>query len=153
MSDVLPGGEIRGVLLPLRSGQLLLPNSSVAEVIGYREPDVEGEAGESWLVGWLTWRQLRLPLVDFDRLLGVSDETPGTRARIAICHTLGGDPEFPYIGLRLQSIPHLVRVSEETITLPEGEELPPMSLCRLQLNGQPALIPDLDALEQALNRS
>lgn len=151
MSEQAPAQEIRGVLLPLKTGQLLLPNTSVAEVIGLRDPEQQGDAERPWLMGWFNWRHQTLPLVDFDRVLGERESAVNTRARIAICHATGGNPKLPYIGLKLQAIPHLVRVTEEVIALPEGEvALPPMTLCQLQLNGREAWIPDLEALEQAL---
>jgi len=42
--------DIRGVLITVTQGRLLLPNASVAEVITYSEPEPVGDAPE-WLLG------------------------------------------------------------------------------------------------------
>ena len=144
--------EIRGVLLPLRAGQLLLPNASVSEVIGYRDPEAPPENAPDWLLGVMSWRQYPIPLISFDNLLGLSDNSIGARARIAICNTLNGNAERPYIGILLRSIPHLVRVIEPLITpvdVPGGTG--EMVARKVRISGQEAWIPDLDALERALD--
>jgi chemosensory pili system protein ChpC len=150
-SDVLQM-EVRGVLLPLRFGQLLLPNASVSEVIGYRDPEPPPEHAPEWLLGIMSWRQYPIPLVSFDSLLGHSDTSIGARARIAICNTLNPNPERPLIGILLRSIPHLVRVIEPLITPADdtGEAVEMMAR-KVRISGQEAWIPDLDALEKALD--
>ncbi len=36
--------EVRGVLLPINSGKLLLPNASISEVVNYSQPEpLEGD--------------------------------------------------------------------------------------------------------------
>ena len=42
------------MLIPLREGRLLLPNATVAEVIGYREPDAVAFDAD-WLQGKVSW--------------------------------------------------------------------------------------------------
>ena len=90
--------EIRAVLIPLESGRLLLPNATVAEVVGYQPPEpVEG--GPDWLLGEVEWRQNRIPVVAFERTLGGNPGDAGHRARIVICNTLNGNAERPHIGI------------------------------------------------------
>ena len=145
--------EVRGVLLPLRSGQLLLPNVSVSEVIGFRQPDSPPDDAPDWLLGVMSWHQRLVPLVSFDVLVGSPSEEIGNRARIAICNTLNGNPQRPYIGILLRSIPHLVRVTEEFIApLGEPGDGGDMVKQQVRISGQEAWIPDLDALEQALSK-
>lgn len=145
--------EVRGVLLPLRGGQLLLPNASVSEVIGYRDPEPPPDNAPDWLLGVMSWRQYPIPLVSFDSLLELSDTTVGARARIAICNTLNGNTERPYVGILLRSIPHLVRVIEPLITpMEQPGDIGEMVARKVRISGQEAWIPDLDALEQALEK-
>ena len=54
--------EVRGVLLPLQSGQLLLPNISVSEVVGYGEPEEVPKGAPDWLHGVMSWRHYQVPL-------------------------------------------------------------------------------------------
>ena len=53
--------EIRGVMVPVTDGRVLLPNATVAEVISYTTPDPIAGA-PAWLLGRLSWRGWRLPV-------------------------------------------------------------------------------------------
>lgn len=152
MTDA-PQLELRGVLLPLRIGQLLLPNASVSEVIGYRDPEQPPDQAPDWLLGIFSWRQYPIPLVSFESLLGAEEISVGARARIAICNTLNGNTDRPYVGILLRSIPHLVRVIEPLITpADDDEEVGEMVARKVRISGQEAWIPDLDELEKALDQ-
>ena len=151
MSSAMTSYEVRGVLLPLQSAQLLLPNASVSEVVGYMIPDpIDGEVPE-WLLGRFSWRQQSVPLVSFEGLVGLPQQEIGHRARVAICNSLNGNAECPYIGIVLTSIPHLVRISADNISAQdESEDLGEMVAQQVILAGEKAWIPDLDALERAM---
>ncbi|MCW8906549.1 MAG: chemotaxis protein CheW [Sedimenticola sp.] len=150
MSEVESGGEVRGVLLPLRQGQLLLPNAAVCEVVSYRQPDpLEGD-GPGWVLGRFNWRNHAMPLVSYEALLDQEEGEIGHRARVAICNTLSGDTLMPYIGILLNSAPHLVRITEQMIETQAGVQEAPMVKAAVSVNGVAALVPDLDALEAAL---
>ncbi len=142
---------VRGVLLPLLSGQLLLPNVSVSEIVGYQEPEPFPDHYPDWMLGQLAWRRQPIPLISYEHLLGFSLERVENRARVAICCTLNGNVERPYIGILLKSVPRLARVSEETvIPINDTDDVNEMVAQRVRINGQDAWIPDLDALESAI---
>jgi len=139
--------EVRSVLLPLHNGQLLLPNASVAEVAAYRE-SVELPSSPDWLLGMISWRWKKIPLVCFDTLVGMPPQKTGVRARIAVCYALSGELEQSFLGVLTQSVPHLTRASEELIVSdPEPAELSDGVMQQVLINGEKAWIPDLDALE------
>jgi chemosensory pili system protein ChpC len=148
MSDAnTPVGEIRGVLLPLHGGQLLLPNASVSEVAGYHPPNPVADAPE-WLLGLLDWRQYQIPVVSFEALVETGSAQPTKRARLAVCNTLGGNPKRPFIGIVLTSMPHLVKVTEDVIMpMAKPQDLGPAVKREVMINGEEAWIPDLNALE------
>lgn len=145
--------EVRGVLLPLQAGQLLLPNTSISEVVGYRQPDSHPQNAPEWLLGNMSWRQFQVPLINFDLLLDKRQREIGQRARIAICNSISGLVQRPYIAILLRTIPRLAKVTEATIApVDETGEPLPMIARHVSINGQEAWIPDLDALETELSR-
>ena len=148
-SSILGSGEIRGVLLPIGSRFLLLPNSAVAEVIGYREPKADTAAPDWWL-GWIEWRGLRVPVVSLEQALGRQESERGSRrARIAILNTLNGNADLPYIGVYTQGISRLTRITADNLTEDtSGTLASPLVLAAFRINEQPAWIPDMDKLEQ-----
>jgi len=144
---MIQDNEIRAVLIPIHNGQLLLPNASVAEIISYQTPEKQPDSPD-WLLGMVAWRQQQVPLICFDGQVGMAPKQIGVRARIAICNALGQNPARPYIAILTQTIPRLVRVSEEVIeTDPGFQELGETVIQQVLINGEKAWIPDLDVVE------
>jgi len=148
-SRVLGDHEMRGVLLPVGRRFLLLPNSAVAEVIGYREPEIDGPAPEWWL-GWIEWRGLRVPVVSYEQVIGHQEELRGSqRARIAILSTLNGNSSLPYVGIYTLGISRLARIGADTLAEDNSEEAESsLVLESVIINDLPAWIPDMDKLEE-----
>jgi chemosensory pili system protein ChpC len=147
MSEADAFTELRGVLLPLKEAQLLLPSASISEIVGYHQPTPVADA-PPWLLGLFPWHQQKVPLISFETLVGKGSEDIGHGARVAICKTLGGNPERPFLGVVLSSMPQLVRVTEEVIApLSQEEELGSAVLRQVVVNNRAAWIPDLNALE------
>lgn len=152
MSDNPAPEEVRCVLLPIYSGQLLLPSASIAEVVGYRPPNpIENADLPDWVMGTFSWRRRQIPLISFDAMVSFASSHVGHRARIAICYALGGDEKIQYVALMLRAIPRLIRIDEETIEV-AGEigDVGPMVLSQVRINGEEAWIPNLEALEEAV---
>lgn len=57
------------VMIPMSGRQLLLPNVSIAEVVDYASADAGANTPE-WLVGYLDWRGLQLPVISYDAANG-----------------------------------------------------------------------------------
>lgn len=142
--------EIRGVMLPLHSTMLILPNVTVAEVIGYRDPDPIRNA-PAWLMGSLNWRQHKMPLISYEFFVHKEAAEPGYRSRIAVCHNLSGNPQVPFIGIMCNSIPRLVRINNDTIVDPMmlNALMPEMTLKQITYQGEEAWIPDIEGLAKA----
>ena len=140
--------KVRSVLIPLQGEKLLMPNASVAEVVHYVAPEALADAPD-WLLGQVSWREQSVPLVSFERLMGQPmDEQTSRQTRLAICYTLNGNTERPYVAILAASRPRLVQVSDNNIS-PETEvrELGGEVLRQVRVDGEAALIPDLDEVE------
>lgn len=139
--------EIRGVLLPLHEAQLLLPNASVSEVVGLEELKAVSDVPE-WFLGIQEWRGQEIPVISFEKLLGLPVAEPGVRTRVAVCNTLGGNKDCPFIGLLLASTPRLVRISEDVVAL-QSDEMDLGEAVKLQvtINDENAWIPDMNSVE------
>jgi chemosensory pili system protein ChpC len=139
--------EIRGVLLPLHEAQLLLPNASVSEVVGLEQLKQLSDVPE-WFLGTQEWRGQVIPVISFEKLLGLPVAEPGVRARVAVCNTLGGNKDCPFIGLLLASTPRLVRITEDAIA-PQSDEQELGEAVKRQviINEENAWIPDMNSVE------
>lgn len=149
MSDELPR-EIRCVLVPAGSLRLLLPNTTVAEVI--TQPAHEAVAGApEWLLGRFAWRGWRVPLVSFARLAGAGAGDAELTVRVAVLKALGGHPKMPFIAVLTQGFPRLTTLNAELI-IPthDGNDLPPGVRAQVLVRDDVAVIPDLEGIEAEL---
>lgn len=143
--------EIRGVMLPVTGGRLLVPNTDMAEVITYAAP-ARVDGAPPWLLGRLTWRGWGLPVLAFSALVGVAGGGEATEnARVAILKALSGHPRLPYFGVLSQGFPRLTLISEAILQPdPAAGELPLGVREQVIVHDEPAWIPDLAAVEGML---
>lgn len=144
------GDSVHSLVIPVSGRNLVLPNAVVAEIVPYHTPEpISG--GSSWLLGWLDWRDQRVPLISLEALAGRLPDQAVAGARIAVLNGLGGHPELPFFALVTQGIPRLVRISELSITpAPQAVGDDPTVRLQVLVEGEPAVIPDIDALEDLL---
>ncbi len=142
--------ELRGVVLPTGDADLVLPNTAVADVAGYKEPAPYANA-PGWLLGAVPWRGCSLPLVSLAMANAVPiDVSHGQRGRMVICYTPSGNRSLPYVGVFAVGPPRLARLSAATLQPAEGVPDNPFVLHALTYAERPAWIPDMDAIERAL---
>ena len=140
--------DIRGVLIQVAGGRLLLPNATIAEVLSYADPEPVENAPD-WLLGRIRWRGWQLPLVAFARLSGIAEERGGLGSKVVVLKALGGDPKTPYFAMLTQGFPRLVTVARDTVVTDTSsdEALPEGVQARVLLNEDEALLPDLEHIE------
>ena len=140
------------LLLPMHMDIALLPNAAVAEVIPYSEPVPIDDAPE-WFLGYMNWRDRRVPLVMFE---AASDGEAGRihkGCRIAVLNTLNGNRDLPYIAIVMQGLPSLQIVRPNTIQYADRPTMQRQSIkAYVNLNGVAAVVPDIDELESRLLR-
>ncbi len=145
--------DIRGVLINVNQGRLLLPNASVAEVITFSDPEPVENAPD-WLLGRIRWRGWRLPLLSFSRFAGWSQEEGQLGAKVAVLKALGGNPKLPFFAVLSQGFPRLVTVTESMLSeLHDMKELPLGIHSKVVLNDDPAVVPDLLSLELLIDKA
>ena len=139
--------EIRGVMLPVTGGRVLVPNTTMAEVITYAQPAAIADA-PSWMLGRLAWRGWGLPVLAFSVLAGVSNQEPTENTRVAILKALSAHARLPYFGVLCQGFPRLTLISEEML-VPDDASGAVLAGVREQVrvHDESAWIPDLGAIE------
>ncbi len=148
MSDALD--SLTGLIIPLAGQPLLLPNVAVAELVGYRLSQASAH-GPEWFLGWASWRDQRVPVIDPGLMLG-QPASEGQASRMLILNAVGGRPGVSFLGLRVSGIPRTTRVVRgELQAAGEGAEFVSRQV-RLAGEEELLLIPDLEAMEQALGQ-
>jgi chemosensory pili system protein ChpC len=145
--------EIRGLMIPVTNGRVLMPNANVAEVISYSNPD-RIPAVPDWLLGRINWRGWRLPLFSFSLLAGMAMDERTSGGRVTVMKALGGNARLPYIAMLAQGFPRLTTITPE-ILVPtgEGQALRPGVMMDLLVRDDTAVIPDLLQIEQLITEA
>ena len=147
-----PQRDIRGVLISVNQGRLLLPNASVAEVITFSDPEPV-ENAPSWMLGQIRWRGWRLPLLSFSRFAGWSDEEGQIGAKVVVLKALGGNPKLPYFAVLSQGFPRLVTVAASALQETSSGAQAAGIHSTVRLNDDDASVPDLLGLETLIQQA
>ena len=142
--------DLRGVLIQVTGGRLLLPNACIAEILSVADPEpIDG--APDWLLGRIRWRGWQVPLVAYSTLAGLGAHDPALRGqRVLVLKTLKGDPRMPYFALLTEGFPRLVAISPTQLDERADAALDDVVAAAVRFQDEDALVPDLDAVERRL---
>jgi len=139
--------QMRGVLISVAGGKLLLPNTTVSEIITYAAPESVSEK-PAWYLGAIRWKGYRLPLVSVSGLVGWTQPNSVAGAKVAILKALSGEAKLPYFAVITQGFPRLVNItSEQLIDDPEHANEYYYSA---YLDNDAVSVPNLEAIERQI---
>jgi chemosensory pili system protein ChpC len=142
--------EIRGVMIPVTGGRVLLPNATVAEVITYTRPEAI-DGAPPWLLGRLGWRGWRLPLFSLPMLAGHASEEDTRNSRVTVLKGLSGNAKIPFLAMLAQGFPRLTTITSELlITTGDNTEVGPGVHSEVLVRDDHAVIPDLGRIEELI---
>ncbi len=142
--------EIRTILAPLTDGYVMLPNSAVGEILTFTSLE-PFEHGPPWLLGEIAWRGWQVPVINYERMLkGNSDTTITAKTRVLIVKTLGESTQVNYIGLVIQGLPRLKKVSASTLVEKQIDDLPDTVFSKVTIDDLQAVIPELGELTRTI---
>ena len=137
--------SVRCMLLPLTSLNLLVPNSAVAEIIGYSTPRQLSSTSD-WFAGVVLWRGVYIPVVAVEQMCGVSVAQSGPRARIGIIYNPERDPDLPDLGIHMQDIPRAYLAEADSMEAGGDEGISEYLLARVDDEQLGRVIPNLDKI-------
>jgi chemosensory pili system protein ChpC len=138
--------EIHCMLIPTEPETLLLPTSTMAEVIDFVQP-TPMESAPGWLLGQVEWESRQVPVFSFSDLINGTDmNTVPSKSKIMILKSLSGSARIPYLGLLLADLPRPVVVMDSNL-VETGDEKKSLGVYRrITIEDQEAIIPDIDRL-------
>ena len=145
--------EIRTIMAPLIDSHVLLPNSAVAEVLGFTPPEPFKQS-PSWLLGELAWHGWQVPIISFEQLVNKKERSSVTpKSRILIIKTLGESTQVNYVGLVIQGLPKLKKVTESSLVEQQVDDLPDTLFSRVSMDELEAVIPELGELTHIVEQA
>ena len=139
--------ELSILLIPLADRQLVLPNVAVAEIISYSAPSPD-EGTALWSLGQIEWRSESIPLISLEQLNDASITQQPSNDRIIVINGIVDSEQLPYCALVVAGVPRQMRIGRSEIIEFEGREIGPAEKRWVSVNGEQAVIPDLDWIQQ-----
>ena len=133
------------MLLPLSSINLLVPNSAVAEVVGYSTPKTLPDCSE-WFPGVVLWRGVYVPVVSLEEMCLLDTAIVGPRSRVAIIYNPERDTELPYLGIHIQDIPRAYLAESDKMESGSDDGLGQYLLSNVDEDHFARAIPNLDSI-------
>ncbi len=139
---------VRSLWVPLAGTNLLVPNVAIAEVIGH-QPYETLAGGPDWLLGSLRWRDILVPVVSMERLLGFESPDAGRGARIAVVNSVKADSGLSFYAMPTAGIPRLFAADEDALgeaAQVDGARVEYIA-CGVQIGSERALVPNMELIE------
>lgn len=139
--------EIRGLMVTVTQGRVLIPNANVSEIITAATPEPIAQAPD-WLMGQVRWRGWRVPLFSFSILAGLAAAENALNAKVIILKTLSAQGKIPYIAMLCLGFPRLTTITPDIlIPLETGGAERAGVRVQVMVRDTPAFIPDLRDIE------
>ena len=151
MPDVVT--ELPVFVVPLQKSRVLVPSASVAEVIPY-EPLRRVQDTPDWLLGFLGWRGVQVPVASFEMLTverASFSLVSVASASLVILRAPDSEPDFNFMAIVAQTPPRLVRITAEEL-FETGEAVEKTELMKVRYLDDIVSIPDLDYVETEIRR-
>ncbi len=142
--------SVHALLIRTQSNAFLVPSAMVAEVIA--TPAVEDtEFKRPGIAGRIMWRGIHIPLVSLDSLLLKDADTETRYPRTVVFYPLPRRREHDFFGVGIHSNPRslLMEAKLAPAAMPEHVDARYVA-SPVHLNGQAVLIPDVEALADAI---
>lgn len=137
------------LLMPVAGRIVMVPNTTVAEIIAYQSPMMRDDSDVSWRLGNIPWRGISIPLISFEKLQNRELPNANINTRIAVFNRVNDDAKIDFWAMVIQGIPRQLKVSPESLQ-PLDRAIEPGDAQWADSEYGAVVIPDLDWIEQQL---
>lgn len=140
------------MLIPMSQHYLLLPNTTIAEVVPMPKLSENTTAGDA-ILGFYHWRDNILPVIDLDALMTVTmpkGHLSRPAHKFCIINGIHIDAQIPLYAAPCHGVPQLITLNESALQASENLDDNPWIYSQLKIGHKIAFIPNLDAIEKHL---
>lgn len=151
MSETSASSEsasITCMMLPIQARTLLVPLANIAEMAAVA-PIFPDNSGPNWFLGHYNWRNQRVPLISFERLVTGQGGGINPNGRIAVFNNTGIHGDVNFIAIPTQGIPRQVSLTGDDIQRLDQMTSTHFELMYVRVGTEEMTIPDISAMEKA----
>jgi len=137
---------VRCLVVPSDPGFLVIPSAAVAEIVPLvlHEDSAEGN-----MLGLMAWRGVQVPVYSMEGLAGLSIPVFGKRSKAFVFFPWKGMEKNAYFAIATLHDPRPRLLSSDDIKASDDDQSDNAFIrASFRFDGEPALIPDLQAISQ-----
>jgi len=138
------------MLIPLEQHYLLLPNTTIAEVIPMPNITTLDDKPSYW-VGQYQWQTHAIAVIDLESLVEGKAQNSDQANKLCVLHSINRNKLQAY-ALPCHGAPQLIHINESALRLVEDDTETHYLHCRTHIANKIAYIPNLDELEQIITK-
>ncbi len=144
--------SVRCILVPQRGRLLILPGAIIAEVLYDQKIEASEKKGPNWLVGYIQWREQKIPLIDFAAMSSHRVAEPLKQTRALVISNIVDDVPDHY-ALVIDRVPRVESLDAAALEQSKDRRDEDMYCvaARVFLDNRPCDIPDLDTIGSLLS--
>lgn len=143
---------IHCMLIPLQKHYLLLPNSTITEVIPKATINSSSTRTTPWLE-WVDWQQKSLAVVDLETLLAQDVETVYPANKLCIIEGINAEADIGFYAIPCTGSPQLITLNASALKMTHDQNASEFLYCQIKIGNKVAFIPHLDNLELAIKNA
>ena len=143
---------IHCMLIPLQKHYLLLPNSTITEVIPKATINSSSTKTTPWLE-WVDWQQKSLAVVDLETLLAQDVETVYPANKLCIIEGINAEADIGFYAIPCTGSPQLITLNASALKMTHDQNASEFLYCQIKIGNKVAFIPHLDNLELAIKNA
>ena len=133
--------------------KLLIPMPAIAEIIAKQQPKLS-EKLPSWVVGWIEWHHLTIPLIDFAAIQwDLKARDVDAHNGMVVLRSFTEGHRHRYYAIMSSTFPHTISVrAGSDITARHVENVGNCIKIDLMIQGESLLLPDFQQMESFLTQ-
>jgi len=140
------------MIIPLQHHYLLLPNSTLAEVIPSPRHIKTEKSKPSYWIGQCDWNSQNIPIIDLEGLVEGKPSNIADANKLCVLRGINTSANISIYGLPCYGVPQLIHLTESALKLAENVIESDYIHYQIQVGNKIAYIPNLDAIETMLSQ-
>lgn len=139
------------VLIPLKQHYLMLPNSTIAEIIPMPRLDTTNTAAP-FEVGRYDWQDQTLTVIDLDSLIEHIPSACEEANKLCILRGINLEAAVNTYALPCYGAPQLIHLTESALNVIDDAAPSEFIHCQIRVGNKIAYIPNLDSIESVISK-
>ena len=140
------------MLIPLQQHYLLLPNTTIAEVVPMpHQIDITDDKPNYW-IGQCLWHSQKITIIDLESMVENNLADAAEANKLCVLYGINTAVNINAYALPCYGVPQLIHLNESALKLAHDTEESEFLHYQVQIGNKVAYIPNLDLIENTISQ-